>query len=192
MQNSELDSGRRSFLKRTSGIAGAGIGIGLLSSTAAAREHDLYIAAASGEPYYHITVTGSFENGDSDIVGRVSADEQISFTYTGYMEKINVQETGEIVIEATNGNNFDGWRKLTLDNVDSTSVDYRVNTADGISDYDKLESGDSKPTKGAGDGTLGSFDTDIYYGRGDFTSARFTLDDIYSTDLTVEYMDNAP
>src|SRR6056297_1066694 len=109
MRNSKRKSGRRSFLKRASGIAGAGIGVGFVSSTAAAREHELYIAAASGEPYYHITVTGSFENGDSDIVGRVSADEQISFTYTGYMEKINVQETGEIVIEATNGNNFDGW-----------------------------------------------------------------------------------
>lgn len=192
MRNSETKSGRRGFLKRASGIAGAGIGVSLLSSTAAAREHELYIAAASGEPYYYASVTGSFENGDSDIVGRVSADEQISFTYSGYMDEITVQETGEIVFTSTNALNFDGWRKMTLDNVDSTSVDYRVNTADGCSEYAKLESTDSKPVKGPGIGTLGSFDTDIYYGRGDFTEARFTLDDIYSTDLSFEYVERPP
>lgn len=193
MRDAKPTSGRREFIKRATAVTGVGAGVGLLSSTAAAaREHELYIAANSGEPYYHVTVSGSFENGDNDVLGRVSAGEQISFTYTGYMEKITVQETGEIAIQSTNANNFDGWRKLTLDNVDSTDVDYRVNTADGCSDYEKLEAEDSKPYKGAGDGTLGSFDTDIYYGRGDFTSARFTLDDIYATDLTVEYMDNAP
>lgn len=193
MQDSKTVFGRRGFLKRASVVAGAGIGGSLASSTtAAAHEHELYIAANSGEPYYHITVSGSFQNGDSDILGRVSDGEQKSFTYTGYMEEITVQETGEILIESTNARNFDGWRKLTLESADSTDIDYFVSTADGISDYEKLESEDDKPYKGPAHGTLGSFDTDIYYGRGDFTTADFTLDEIYAADLTVEYLEDAP